>query len=105
MSTKELPKEFSNTIYRLLDNSTLQHAVKLSIIEDKPILLDYWQPSLDKSVFIGVNEGNLEKLLVKSEEEYTSPIIKIYKGREYIIATENSICIVDLEIPQKRISS
>ena len=91
--------------YRLPENNTLQHAAKLAIVEDKPIMLDYWTNSLDKSVLIGVKE-NKEKLLVKSEEEYTSPISKIYKvGKEYIIVTENSIYLVDVEIPTKRISS
>lgn len=91
--------------YRLPENNTLQHAAKLSVIEDKPIMLDYWTNSLDKTVLIGVKE-NGEKLLVKSEEEYTSPVSKIFKvGKEYIIMTENSIYIVDVEIPTKRISS
>jgi len=91
--------------YRLPENNTLQHATKLAIVEDKPIMMDYWTNSLDKTVLIGVRE-NQEKLLVKSEEEYTSPISKIYKvGTEYIIVTENSIYIVDVAIPTKRISS
>jgi hypothetical protein len=91
--------------YRLPENTTLQHAIKLSIVEDKPIMMDYWTNSLDKTVLIGVKE-NQEKLLVKSEEEYTSPISKIYKvGSEYIIVTENSIYLVDVNIPNKRISS
>jgi len=90
--------------YRLPDNITLQHASKLSINEDKPIMFDYWISSIDKKVLIGVKE-NKEKLLVKSEDEYTSPISKIYKvGKEYIILTENSIYIVDVEIPTKSIS-
>ena len=90
--------------YRLPESTTLQHAAKLSIVEDKPILLDYWTNSLKKTVLIGVKD-NKEKLLVKSEEEYTSPIAKIFKvGKEYIIMTENSIYIVDVEIPTKRIS-
>ena len=91
--------------YRLPETTTLQHAIKLSIVEDKPVMMDYWTNSLDKSVLIGVRE-NQEKLLVKSEEEYTSPIAKIYKvGSEYIVITENSIYLVDVEIPTKRISS
>ena len=28
--------------YRLPTNNTLQHAAKLSVVEDKPIMLDYW---------------------------------------------------------------
>jgi len=91
--------------YRLPEFTTLQHAAKLSIVEDKPIMLDYWTPSLDKTVLIGVMD-NKEKLLVKSEEEYTSPISKIFKvSKEYIVITENSIYIVDVEIPTKRITS
>lgn len=91
--------------YRLPENTTLQHAAKLAIVEDKPIMLDYWTNSLDKTVLIGVKD-NKEKLLVKSEEEYTSPIAKIFKvGKEYIVMTENSIYIVDVEIPTKRITS
>ena len=91
--------------YRLPENTTLQHAAKLAIVEDKPVMLDYWTNSLDKSVLIGVKD-NKEKLLVKSEEEYTSPIAKIFKvGKEYIVMTENSIYSVDVEIPTKRISA
>ena len=67
-------------------------------------MMDYWTASLEKSVLIGVKDSQ-EKLLVKSEDEYTSPISKIYKvGSEYIVMTENSIYIVDVEIPTKRIS-
>jgi hypothetical protein len=91
--------------YRLPDATTLTHAVKISIVEDKPIMMDYWTHSLDKTVLIGVKNKD-EKLLVKSEEEYTSPISKIYKvGTEYIIMTENSIYLVDVNIPTKRISA
>ena len=98
-------KNDSSNNIRLPENNTLQHATKLAIVEDKPIMLDYWSASLEKTVLIGVKE-NEEKLLVKSEEEYTSPISKIYKiGKEYIIITENSIYLVDIEIPTKRISA
>lgn len=93
--------------YRLPDNTTLQHAIKLAIVEDKPIMMDYWASSLEKSVLIGVKDDETkEKILVRSEEEYTSPISKIYKvSGEYIIMTENSIYIVDVSIPTKRISA
>jgi hypothetical protein len=91
--------------YRLPENTTLQHAVKLSIVEDKPIMMDYWTDSIERSALIGVKDTQ-EKLLVKNEEEYTSPISKIYKvGKEYIIMTENSIYLVDVDIPTKRISA
>jgi hypothetical protein len=97
----------TDTGYRLPENTTLQHAIKLAIVEDKPIMMDYWTNSLDKTVLIGVKDDETkEKILVRSEEEYTSPIAKIYKvGNEYIIMTENSIYIVDVNIPTKRISA
>jgi hypothetical protein len=90
--------------YRLPSDITLKHAAKLGIVEDKPIMFDYWTASLDKKALIGIRE-NSEKLLVKSEEEYTSSIAKFYKsGTEYIIITENSIYIVSSDIPNRRIS-
>ena len=100
------PSETSvnNESFRLPDVKTLQHASKLAIVDDKPIMLDYWNDSLEKTVLIGVKENN-EKLLVKSEEEYTSPVVKIYKVEtEYLVITENSIYIVDVNCPTKRIS-
>lgn len=95
----------NNTSYRLPSDVTLQNVSKLSIVEDKPIMLDYWVDSLDKKCLIGVREGTNEKLLVKSAEEYTSPIAKFYKSMtEYIIITENSIYIVASDIPTRKIS-
>ena len=83
---------------------TLQHAAKLGVVEDRPIMLDYWAASLEKKIVIGVKDDN-EKLLVKSEDEYTSPISRIFKVEgEYIILTENSLYIVDVNCPTRRIS-
>ena len=95
--------ESTEANYRLPSSTTLQHVSKLSIVEDKPIMFDYWTSSLDNDVLIGVRE-NGEKLLVKSEDEYTSPVSKIYKvEEEYIIITENSIYLVSANIQTKRI--
>ena len=78
--------------------------MKIAVVDDKPIMLDYWAPSQQNKVLIGVRE-NGEKLLVKSEDEYTSPIEKIYKVEtEYIIVTENSLYLVSAKIATKRIS-
>jgi hypothetical protein len=94
----------SSTNYRLPSNTTLQHATKIAIVEDKPIMLDYWTASCDKEVMIGVREAG-EKLLVKNQDEYTSPVVKIYKVEtEYIILTENSIYLVSCDIPTRRIA-
>lgn len=90
--------------YKLPDNSLWEHVVKIAIVEDKPIMLDYWVDSLDKKALIGVRDSG-EKLLVKSADEYTSPIAKIYKVSEaYIICTENSIYLASCDIPTKKIS-
>ena len=90
--------------YRLPSDITMKHAAKLSIVEDKPIMLDYWTDSLDKKALVGARDSG-EKLLVKNEEQYTSTIAKFYKsGTEYIIITENSIYIVSSDIPTRKIS-
>lgn len=89
--------------YRLPSDVTLKHATKLAIVEDKPIMMDYWSDSLDKKALIGVKD-NGDKLLVKSESEYTSVIAKFYKSsQEYIIITENSIYLVSADIPTRKI--
>ena len=96
--------EGENT-YKLPPTSLWEHLSKLAIVEDKPIMLDYWTDSLDKQVLIGVKKETSEKLLVKNAEEYTSPISKIYKVNEcYIICTENSIYLVSADIPTKHIN-
>jgi hypothetical protein len=101
-STKKT--EVASFNYRLPSDVTMKHASKLSIVEDKPIMLDYWTHSLDKKALIGARD-NGEKLLVKTEDEYTSTIQKFYKsGTEYIIITENSIYIVSSDIPTRKIS-
>lgn len=101
-STTTTIAEASN--YRLPSDVTLKHAAKLAVVEDKPIMMDYWSASLDKKALIGVKETG-EKLLVKTEDEYTSPISKFYKSStEYIIITENSIYLVSSEIPTRKIS-
>jgi hypothetical protein len=104
MSEENSSVEQSNENYRLPQGVTLQHCAKLSIVEDKPIMFDYWTSSCDKEVLIGVRDSG-EKLLVKSADEYTSPISKIYKVEtEFIIITENSIYIVSSDIDTKRVS-
>ncbi len=94
----------NNTEYTIPSDLALRHAVKISIVKDKPIMFDYWLASLEKNVIIGVKEDK-EKLLVKSEDEYTSPISKIFKVEsEYLIETENSLYIVSSSIASKRIA-
>lgn len=93
-----------NADYKLPCQKTLENAVKISIVEDKSIHLDYWTDSLEKKVIIGAKDDG-EKILVKSDTEYTSTIAKLYKSNsEYIVVTENSIYIVSTEIESKKIS-
>ena len=104
MSEQKTIQNTNGFNYRLPSDITLKHAAKLGIVEDKPIMLDYWTASLDKKALIGARD-NGEKLLVKSEDEYTSIIAKFYKsGTEYIVITENSIYIVSNDIPTRKIS-
>ena len=84
--------------------SVLVRAAQVSIEQDRPIYLDYYQDSLEKKCCIGVRES--EKLLVKSDNEYTSSIESVFKCEScYIVMTENSLYIVSNEIPVKKILS
>jgi hypothetical protein len=89
---------------RLPCDAALQHACKLSLSNEKPVMLDYWKRSLSKEVCFGVRSEK-EKLLVKSADEYTSPIVKIYKANtDFIVETENSLYLVDATIQTKKLS-
>jgi hypothetical protein len=98
--------ELNTEDQQLPSPKTLQHASKIAILEDKPILLDYWSDSFSNNALIGVKQTeDQEKILIKNEEEYTSPISKIFKtGDEFLIITENSIYLVSNQIPMKKIS-
>ena len=91
----------------LPNEKVLVHAAKIALDQDKPILLDYYKDTRDGgSAFIGEDKDTKEKILVKNPEEYTSPIIKMFKARDdYIIVTENSVYIVSGSIKKKEISS
>lgn len=84
--------------------SVLLRAAQLAVEEDKPIYLDYYTDSVEKKCCIGVQDGT--KYLVKSDSEYTSTIQNVFKCENcYIVATENSLYIVSVEIPIKKIMS
>jgi hypothetical protein len=86
--------------------TTLLHAARLAVKEDKPIVLDYYVDSYSKKAFMGMDKETQDKMLVKSSEEYTSQIQKTYKvGEDYIIMTENSIYIVSGKIEMRKIQS
>ena len=95
-STSELPNE-----------KVLVHAAKIAIEQDKPILLDYYKETrANGSAFLGQDKETGEKILVKNREEYTSPIVKMFKAKDdYIVVTENSVYIVSGSMKKKEISS
>jgi hypothetical protein len=85
-------------------SKALHHAAKISIEEDCPILLDYYRDSLSGAAFLGQHTKSSEKMLIKSGEEYTSTIKKIFKVEDcYIILTENSLYIVSESIKKRRV--
>lgn len=105
MSALALTTQQQQPQQRLPSASTMAYAVKLAIEEDKPIMLDYWETSIDKTSIIGVTADNI-KLLVKNDEEYTSSIVRLVKSENEIVAmTENSIYIVAHDIQAKRIAN
>ena len=63
----------TNEGYKLPSAQCLQNAARLSVVEDKPIMLDYWLDSLktENQVLIGVKSDE-EKLLVKRKKELRS---------------------------------
>ena len=99
-------KSYTDTVkdLELPSAKTVTHAVKIAVMDDKPIMMDYWNDSLSKQIFIGIKDDN-EKMLVKNEEEYTSPISKIFKvDNSFIIITENSIYLVKSDITTRKVS-
>ena len=83
---------------------TLLQAAKLAIQQDKSIQMDYYVETEKGQAFLGEDTENSEKMLVKSGEEFTSLIQKIYKVQtDYIVITENSIYIVSGKIQKRKI--
>lgn len=83
-------------------HTTLKHASLIAMKQDKPIMLDYYSNSLQKQCKL-VKTQDKDTILYKSQEEYTSPLQKLFKidtsvqgdGRcDMIAISENSIYIV-----------
>ena len=88
-----------------LPNPTcLLQAAKLAIQHDKPIQLDYHVATHTGPAFLGEDAKTKERVLVKSKEEFTSLIQKLYKvGEDYIIMTENSIYVVSGKLQKRKV--
>ena len=86
--------------------TTLLHAAKLAMQQDKAIQLDYYLDPATNKAFMGEDPESKEKMLVKSNDEFTSTIQKIYKVQEdFIIITENSIYLVNGKIQKRRVNA
>lgn len=84
----------------------LQHAARLSIQQDKPIQLDYYVDSATGKCFVGEDPETKERMLVKSNDEFTSLINKLFKVQEdFIVITENSIYVVSAKIQKRRVNA
>ena len=97
--TAQTPEIFPNP-------SALLQAAKLAMAQDKPIQLDYYAETVTGKAFMGADAETKEKMLVKSAEEFTSLIQKVYKvAEDYIIMTENSIYLVSGKVQKRRIQA
>jgi len=84
---------------------TMVQASKLAIEHDRAIMLDYFRHTASNAAFLGEDPETKEKVLVKSKEEFTSLIKKMYKvGDEFIIQTENSLYIVSGKIQKRKVN-
>ena len=101
------PTPQGNTVDANLPSAqALLQAAKVSIEQDKPIQLDYYVDSVQGKAYLGVDDSTEEKMLVKSSEEYTSLVQKVYKvGSDFLVLTENSIYIVSSKLQKRKIQA
>jgi hypothetical protein len=84
---------------------TLVYAARMALEKDMPIMLDYYADTREGRAFLGEDSATKDKMLVRSEDEYTSPISKILKvDDDFIVITENSIYIVSKNMKKRFIT-
>jgi hypothetical protein len=84
---------------------TMIQASKIAIEQDRAIMLDYFRQTHNGTAFLGEDPETKDRILVKSKEEFTSLIKKLYKvGDEFIILTENSLYIVSGKIQKRKVN-
>lgn len=85
--------------------AALLQASRIAMQEDRPIQIDYYADTATQKAFLGEDPTTKERLLVKSADEFTSLVQRIFKaGDDYIITTENSLYIVSNKIQKRRIN-
>jgi hypothetical protein len=95
----------ASTVEILPATQTLLQAAKLAIEQDRAILLDYYRQTAQGTAFLGEDPDTKEKVLVKSKEEFTSLIKKMYKvGDDFIVLSENSLYIVSSKIQKRKVN-
>ena len=84
---------------------TLLQASKLAIEQDRAIMLDYFRQTANGTAFLGEDPETRERILVKSKEEFTSIVHKLYKvDNDFIILTENSLYVVSGKIQKRKVN-
>jgi hypothetical protein len=84
---------------------TLVQAAKIAIEQDRAIMLDYYRQTAGGIAFLGEDPETKERVLVKSKDEFTSLIKKLYKvGDDFIILTENSLYVVSGKIQKRKVN-
>lgn len=99
------PTTTSATTEILPGATTLLQAAKIACEQDRAIMLDYFRQTAQGTAFLGEDPDTKERILVKSKEEFTSLIKKLYKvGDDFIILTENSLYIVSGKIQKRKVN-
>ena len=95
----------TSTTELLPSAQTLLSAAKIAIEQDRAIMLDYYRQTAGGTAFLGEDPETKERVLVKSKDEFTSLIKKLYKiGDDFIILTENSLYIVSGKIQKRKVN-
>ena len=93
-----VPTTSTGTQLVLPSDKTLQQACKLSLKTKKPICFYFYIDSLKGKISI-VNDGE-DRIIFKSEDEHTSPIMNTYRSETcFIVETENTIYILCNKTP------
>jgi len=85
---------------KIPSTKSLIQCAQMAIDLEKPICLDYYKDSSKKECRIARNGPTGEKFLHKNEEEYTSPLVSMFKVQndnnvdDFILETHNSIYLV-----------
>lgn len=88
-----------------VSSKTLVQASKIALEKDCPIMLDYYRQTAGGTAFLGEDPETQQRILVKSKDEFTSLIKKLYKvDDDFIILTENSLYVVSGKIQKRKVN-